>query len=155
MNENIIRVVEKLKKLNVPYRIIELGGIGRTSQDVAKLTNVNEREICKTLLIKTDNGIVAVVLPAPFKMDNKKIREVLNTKNIRFLNEDELKENTPFKPGEVCPIIIEKIPIYIDKRAFETEKINFGSGDLYYGIEINSKDISKCIKGTVVDISLE
>lgn len=156
MNNNIIRVIEKLKRLNIPHRVMELGGIGRTSQDVTRLTNVNFREVCKTLIIKTDNNdVVAVLLPAPFKIDSKKLRELLEAKSIRFLNEDELKQNTPFSPGEVCPIIIENIPIYIDKRVFETEKVNFGSGDLYFGIEINSKDIEKCIKGKVVDIAVE
>ncbi|MBS3052506.1 MAG: YbaK/EbsC family protein [Candidatus Aenigmarchaeota archaeon] len=156
MNDNIIRVVKKLKKLNIPYRIIELGGTGRTSQDVARLTNINLREVCKTLIVRADNDTMAVViLPGPFKIDNKKLKELLKTKNTRFLNEDELKQNTPFSPGEVCPIIIEKIPIYIDKRVFDTKKVNFGSGDLYFGIEINSNDINKCIKGEVVDIAVE
>ena len=156
MNDNLINAVKKLKNAKIPYRLLEFPAVAKTSQDVERMGDVDPREIIKTLLVKTeDNRIYAFLLPGIKRLDNKKARELLNTKNLRMLNEDELKENTPFIPGEVCPIIIDNIPIYIDKNIFETEKVNFGSGDLFFGIEISSKDIDKCIKGKVVDITIE
>ncbi len=156
MNENILRAIKKLKEAKIPYRVLEFPAVARKSEDVARIGDVNPREIVKTLLVKVDDEkIYALILPGMKRLDNKKVRALLKTKNLRMLNEDELKENTPFSPGEVCPIIIEKIPIYIDRSVFETEKVNFGSGDLYFGIEISSKDINKCIKGEIVDIAVE
>jgi Cys-tRNA(Pro) deacylase len=156
MNNNILRAIQKLKDLKIPYRLLEFPAVARTSQDVVRMGDVDPREIIKTLMVKTSDGrVYALMLPGIMKVDNKKVRKLLKSKKLRMLNKDELKENTPFVPGEVCPIIIEKIPIYIDKRSFETEKVNFGSGDLYFGIEINSKDIKKCIKGKIVDIAVE
>ncbi len=156
MNDNLLRAIKKLKNLKIPYRLLEFPDVAKTSDDVARMGDVDAKEIVKTLLVKTDdNRIYALVLPGMKRLDNKKVRELLKAKNLRLLNEDELKENTPFIPGEVCPILVEKISIYIDKTVFETEKINFGSGDLYFGIEINSKDIDKCIEGEIVDIAVE
>lgn len=153
MNENILKAIEKLKKLNIEYKVLDLGGIARTSEDVMKLSDVNPREIVKTLIMKADNDkIYAVMLPGVKKINNKKLLKILKVKKIRFLNENELKETAGFQPGEVCPVLIEKIPVLIDKTVFDTEKINFGSGDLYYGIEIKSKDILKCVDAKIVDI---
>jgi len=153
MNNKLIKAIEKLKKYNVNYKILELGDIARTSEDVAKLYGCDPREIIKTLLVKTDKDeIFAVMLPGVMKIDNKKLLKEIKAKKVRFLNENELKDNTNFEPGEVCPILIEKHKIIVDKTVFETDKINFGSGDLYFGIEIASKDLMKLINGKVVDI---
>ncbi len=69
-----------------------------------------------------------------------------------MLNEDELRENTPFAPGEVCPILLKNTPTYIDKTVFDTEKINTGSGDLYFGLEFPSKALLKFLDAKIVDI---
>lgn len=153
MNDKLLKAIEKLKSLKIPYKVLDLGGIARTWQDVAKLYNVDPREIVKTIIVKTDDDrIFAVILPGVMRIDNKKLLKELNAKKLRFLNENELRDNMNFEPGEVCPVLIEKHPILIDKNVFETERINFGSGDLYFGIEINSKDLLKVIKGKIVDI---
>jgi len=154
VNDKLLAAIEKLKELGISYKILEFNEAARTSEDVARLYNINAREIIKTLIIKTDDGrFFALMLPGIFKIDNKKLLKELNAKSIRFLNESELKANTRFEPGEVCPILIEKIPVLADKSVFETENINFGSGDLYFGIEIKSKDLSKAVKiERIVDI---
>ncbi len=153
MNDKLIKAIGKLKNFGIEYRILEFNEAARTSEDVARLYNINPREIVKTLILKTnEDKYYAVILPGVFKIDSKKLLKVLNAKSIRFLNLEELRSQTIFEPGEVCPILIEKIPILIDKTVFETEKINFGSGDLYYGIEIRSKDLQKIIKAEIVDI---
>jgi Cys-tRNA(Pro) deacylase len=154
MNDKLIKAIEKLKSLGLKYNILEFNEAARTSDDVARLYNINPREIIKTLIIKSnDNRVFAVMIPGPMKIDSKKLLKEINAKSIRFLNEEELRKNTIFEPGEVCPVLIKSIPILIDKTVFETEKINFGSGDLYFGIEINSKDLLKIIKnGKIVDV---
>ncbi|MEM5799583.1 MAG: YbaK/EbsC family protein [Candidatus Aenigmatarchaeota archaeon] len=154
LNDKLLKAIEKLKKIGINYKILEFNEAARTSSDVARLYGINPREIIKTLIVKTDdNRFFAVMLPGILKIDNKKLLKELNAKKDRFLNEDELKNNTEFEPGEVCPILIEKIPILVDKTVFETENINFGSGDLYFGIEIKSKDLYKAIKiEKIVDI---
>jgi len=154
MNDKLIKAIEKLKSLGIKYNVLEFNEAARTSEDVARLYKINPREIIKTLIIKTnDNRVFAVMVPGPMKIDNKKLLKEIKTKSVRFLNEDEMRTNTIFQPGEVCPVLIENMTILIDKTVFETEKINFGSGDLFYGIEINSKDLLKIVKNEkIVDV---
>ncbi|MBU5690224.1 MAG: YbaK/EbsC family protein [Candidatus Aenigmatarchaeota archaeon] len=151
MNEKILKAIEKLKQKGVYYRVLDIGKPARTAEEVAMFYDVNPREIIKTLMIKAGEQIYAVMLPGVLKIDNKKLSKVLGKSDIRFLNSDELF-SIGFFQGEVCPILIEK-EILVDKKVFETEKINFGSGDVYFGIEINSKDLMSLIKGKIVDIS--
>ncbi|MEM5878241.1 MAG: YbaK/EbsC family protein [Candidatus Aenigmatarchaeota archaeon] len=151
MNEKILKAIEKLKQNGVYYRILDIGKPARTAEEVAMFYDINPREIIKTLLIKAGNEIYAVMIPGILKIDNKKLSKILGKSEIRFLNNDELF-SIGFFQGEVCPILIEK-DILVDKRVFETEKINFGSGDIYFGIEINSKDLMNLIKGKIVDVA--
>jgi len=154
MNQVLQQAKNKLEKLRINYRILDLGEKAYTVEDVERLTSVNPKEICKTLIMKTDKGMVfAVMLSGQKRINNKKVRKIIHASKIRMLTSEELKSKTVFEPGTVCPILIEDIPILIDKSVFETEKINFGSGDLCYGIEMKSKDILKCVDAKIVDIA--
>lgn len=153
MNRFLQQAKKKLEKLGIEYKILDLGDKAFTVDDVERLCNVNPREICKTLIVKTDkNEIYAIMLSGKKRIDNKKLCRLVNTKKTRFLTGGELKKKTVFEPGTVCPVLVENIPVLIDKSVFKTERINFGSGDLYYGIEIKSKDILKCVDAKIVDI---
>lgn len=46
--------------------------------------------------------------------------------------------------GAVCPILL-GIPIVIDRKVAELEKVNMGSGDLLKGIELNLEDLLKAL----------
>jgi len=154
MNQVLQQAKEKLEKLGIEYRILDLGGKAYTVEDVKRLTNVNPKEICKTLIMKTDKGkIFAVMLSGQKRIDNKKLRKIIHASKVRMLTPEELKRQTVFEPGTVCPVLIEDIPLLIDSSVFETERINFGSGDLCYGIEMKSKDILKCVDAKIVDIA--
>jgi prolyl-tRNA editing enzyme YbaK/EbsC (Cys-tRNA(Pro) deacylase) len=62
-----------------------------------------------------------------------------------------LKRATGKEPGAICLLLLD-IPIFVDKRVFETEKINFGSGDHLYGLEISSNDLEKIIDFETIDV---
>lgn len=151
MNEKILKAIEKIKKSGVYFRVLDIGKPARTAEEVAMFYDINPREIIKTLIIKANDHVYAVMIPGVFKIDNKKLSKILGKSNIRFLNNEELL-SMGFFQGEVCPVLIGK-EILVDKRVFETEKINFGSGDIYFGIEINSKDLMNLIKGKIVDVA--
>ena len=65
---------------------------------------------------------------------------------------DEVEEVAGVKPGAVCPVLMD-IPIYLDKRVLEREKVNFGSGNHLYGLEINVSELADAMKYVVIDIA--
>ena len=85
------------------------------------------------------------------KIDFSKAKDIIGSK-ISIINYEDLKKSTGTEPGAVCPILLD-FPIFVDKKVLETNKINFGSGDHLYGLEIDSKDLDKVINFKVVDLS--
>ncbi|OGI15325.1 hypothetical protein A3K63_05385 [Candidatus Micrarchaeota archaeon RBG_16_49_10] len=154
MNERLKRVIAKLERLGVEYKILELKERAYTSEDVVRLYGCPMEEICKTVVLKPDRGVIfAATLGGDKKLDVKKMRKIVGCRKMRFLNGEELEKATGFEPGTVCPVTLsDMLPLYLDKSCFRTEKVNFGSGDLLYGVEIRSEDIREAIKAEVVDI---
>jgi Cys-tRNA(Pro)/Cys-tRNA(Cys) deacylase len=154
LNERLRKVIAKLEGLDIEYKILELNGKAYTSEDVVRLYGCPIEEICKTVVMKSDKGdFFAVTLGGDKRLDVKKMREIVGCRKMRFLRDDELEELTGFEPGTVCPVTLcDMLPLYLDKSCFRTEKVNFGSGDLQYGIEIKSEDMKKAIKAEVVDV---
>jgi Cys-tRNA(Pro)/Cys-tRNA(Cys) deacylase len=155
LHERLKKVIKKLERVGIEYKILELKGKAYTSEDVVKLYGCPMEEICKTVVVKSNKGqVFAVTLSGEKRLDVKKMRKVVGCRKMRFLNGDELEELSGFEPGTVCPVTLsDMIPLYLDKSCFETEKVNFGSGDLNYGIEIKSKDLEKAIKAEIVDVA--
>lgn len=153
MNDKLKDAIKRMEEKSVDFRTLDLGEKAFTAEDVARLSDVDPREICKMLIVKSDKGdICAVMLPGLKRLNSKKLRRFLRGNKIRMLRAEELRKEVGFEPGEVCPILIEKIPMIIDESVFETERINFGAGDLYYGIEIKSRDILKFVNARIEDI---
>jgi len=152
MNEKIREAIRILEEKGIPYRILDLGGKGISSQDVEKLSDVNPEEIIKTIVLRdTDENFFAAFVPGRMRIDLRKVKTVLKCKELRLAKAKELKQILGWAPGEVCPVLV-KFPMIIDKTVFEREKINFGSGDLLYGIEIKTEDILKCVDAKISEI---
>ncbi|GBE19707.1 prolyl-tRNA synthetase [archaeon BMS3Abin17] len=149
-----LKSIKILENQNIPYRLIKLSEKGVSFNDVIKYAenDINPDEICKTIVVKDKKGNkYAFFLKGSDKVDFFKAKEIIGQK-ISIVSYDGLVRATGTEPGAICPLLLD-MPIYVDKRIFETEKINFGSGDHIYGLEINSKDLDKLIKFQICDIS--
>lgn len=149
-----LKVIKILKSKGINYKLIKLSKKGISFEDVVKYaqSKINPDEICKTIIIKDkkDNKY-AFFLKGNQKIDFSKAKEIVGSK-ISIISYEDLKKSTGTEPGAVCPILLD-FPIFVDKKALETNKINFGSGNHLYGVEINSKDLDKIINFKVVDVA--
>lgn len=102
----------------------------------------------KSMIVKFKNKqtkefeYAMLCIPADCKYQTKKAKKALNTKDIRFINEIELKELTGgVKSGGVPPFGgLFKLPTFIDKGVFDNEKVIFNAGDRGFSISILTKD---------------
>jgi Cys-tRNA(Pro)/Cys-tRNA(Cys) deacylase len=147
--------VEKiLKEKGIKYKILELSGKVITHEDVKRYSNEDPEDDCKTILAKDKKAnLYAFFLRGMMRIDFSKIKEI--TGKISILSQEQMKKITGFEPGEVCPFLLEKFKIFIDKRIFDREKIQFGSGDAKFGLEIATKDLDKIIKFEIADFAQE
>ena len=153
MNQQLRNAIDILEKNKLLYRLLEFEKAGISSKDVEKQSDFKHEEIFKTIvLVDTEGKFYSAFLSGPDRVDVKKVQKHFNSSELRLAKAKELKEQLKIAPGEVCPITI-NLPTVIDRKITKFEKINFGSGDIYYGIEMKTKDILKYLDAKLEDIS--
>jgi len=143
----------KLDELGLEYRLIRLRDRAVTVQDVIDYAegDLDPSEICKTIIVGDGRGArYAVFLRGGDRIDFNKLRPVLG--KVRVASRGDVLEATGVEPGAVCPITI-SIPVYLDMRVLGLERVNFGSGDHLYGIELRTEDLARAMSYTALDLS--
>ena len=116
-------VKEYLKEYGKDNAIIELKASSATVELAAKALGVIPARITKTLSFKVDNNCVLIVTAGDTKIDNRKFKEIFNTK-AKMLTPEEVIEFTGHAIGGVCPFGLKdpKIKTYCDisMKRFET-----------------------------------
>lgn len=141
---NMLNVEKILKEKCISYKLIKLREKSISAKDVVKHGDVNAEEICKTIIIKDKKrNFYACFLKGGDTVDKDKLRNILSSKTSIATHEN-VKEIAKVNPGEVCPILL-NIKIFVDQKVTELKKVNFGSGDLYYGIEMKIEDLLKIL----------
>jgi len=154
MNEILQRIIDKLREKNIEFDLIQLKDRAMTVQEVIEFSDgkVDPKEICKTLILEDqENNSYAVVSLGDDRVDLEKVKKRFNTSKLRLASPDEIKQETGLEIGAVCPLFLD-LPMLVDRKIFSRKKINFGSGDHLFGIEINPKDILKCVNAKISDI---
>jgi len=142
-----------LDDLGVEYRLIRLTGRAVTTQDVVDKAEgeLNPTEICKTIIVKDRGGAKhAVLLRGGDRIDFSKLKTALG--KVSVASREDVAEATGVEPGAVCPLTL-GIHVYVDERVMELKRVNFGSGDHMYGIEILTADLAKALSYTVLDLA--
>jgi len=147
-----LKVQDVLESKNIQYRIIELKERAITVQDVIKYSkeHINSEEICKTILVKRKKEYYALFLRGADKIEFKKVRDLIGKTSIA--SRDEVHEVSGVNPGAICPLLLD-VPVIVDQRVLSLDKLNFGSGNHLYGVEIASVDLAKVLNYRLADIS--
>jgi prolyl-tRNA editing enzyme YbaK/EbsC (Cys-tRNA(Pro) deacylase) len=132
----------------------------RTSEQAAKIrTGYTLREGAKSIIVRVkERGggkyFAMLVIPGDAKFDVEKVEGLFNAKDIRFANEDEVKEMTGgVLPGGVPPFgNLFDLKVVADPHLFENEKIIFNAGDRGFSIAMYSKDYRRLVEPLVESI---
>src|SRR3989344_5145910 len=151
VDKNVHEYSEKLKKLGIKHEILEHPELV-TVEDVQKYLSFGLDEALATLIMRTENGFVAIIRRGDCSLDNKKIKKFLGVESLRMATDEEFKELTGVVPG-AAHILHNVSKTLIDKKAFEKEKINGGSGSLLYTFRYDVNDLKKIPNSQIVDIS--
>jgi len=146
--------VRVLRDKGVDFRLIELKQKAVSVEDVVKYSKseIAVDEICKTILLKDSAGERhAVFLLGSNRIDFAKVKEVIG-RRAKIATFEEVKAVMGVEPGAICPILL-SLPLLVDGRILTKERINFGSGDHLYGLEIKSRDLEKVVDYRLVDIA--
>lgn len=142
---------ELLKKLGIEHTILEHPPLVKV-EDVQKYLNSTLHEAGATIFMKADDQFIAVIRRGDCQLNFKKIKKLLHVSNLRVATEDEFA-NLTHQPIGAAHVYYPQVKTYIDKKIFELEFVNAGSGHLNYTFRYKAGDLKKIHAIEIADIT--
>lgn len=142
-----------LKKTGIQHNALPHPEL-RSITDVQNYLGFGLDESLATLIMKTEKGYVAVIRRGDCKLDSKKVKKELGVENLRMATDEEFAALTGVVPG-AAHILHPVSQTIIDKRVFDNEYCNGGSGSLTVTIRYKTADLMKIPASRMADITEE
>ncbi len=141
LEEKIIGMLEDAK---VSYEIVEHEPV-YTNPAMAEALNVSESETVKSLVLRTKEGdMVVLVLPGNKKVDWKQAAAGARTKKVSFAKPEEVSEAVGCEVGCVPPFgHMTEIPIYMDPDLTKKNFVYFNPGVHDKSFKLKAWDLKK------------
>ncbi|HLC93106.1 MAG TPA: YbaK/EbsC family protein [archaeon] len=124
----------------------------QTATKAAQEMGLEEGAIAKSIVLMDSNREpLLVILLGNDKVDFEKMKALLDVKDVRLAEPDEVYNATGYRIGGVPPISIYGILTFIDKRAAKKEEVICGGGDSEHLMRIKVREILE----NVEDIQIE
>jgi len=80
---------------------------------------------------------------------------MLDVKSIDLAPESDVPRITGYQIGAVAPLGLRRkdLPVYIDDHILEEARISISAGRHDAGLELNTEDLLRAVKGHVADIT--
>lgn len=151
ISQNVEKYSQQLKTLGIEHTILEHPEL-KEVEDVQKYLHSTLADAGAVIIMKAGDSFVAIMRRGDCKLDFKKIKKLLKITNLRVATNEEFREITQVPVG-AAHVLYPSLRTLIDKKIFETEYINAGSGSLTYTIRYKTSDLKKLPTAEVVDIS--
>lgn len=153
------QIIDLLKKHSVWFELFEHAPV-RTSEEAASIRNgYTLQQGAKALIIKIktpdiQKKYVMLVTPGDKRFTNRKVKQLLNAKDLRFATEEEVLELTGgVQPGGVPPFgNLFNLEVFVDPSLLQNEKIIFNAGDKSISIGMKSDDFLTLVVPQIVEI---
>jgi prolyl-tRNA editing enzyme YbaK/EbsC (Cys-tRNA(Pro) deacylase) len=114
---------------------------------------VNPEEICKTIIMRgRKSDKIAAVLLKGGDMINFSEAKKLFGEEMALATREQVKEAAGVEPGAVCPFLL-TVSLLVDVKVMDLKRMNCGSGDHLYGLEIGTKDFAKVVEHKIVALA--
>jgi Ala-tRNA(Pro) deacylase len=148
-------ILAKLKEFldanGVAYTVLS-HSLAFTAEEVAAAQHVPARELAKVVMVKADDRLLMVVIPASHKVDLQKLPE----RRARLATEAEFARIFPHcEPGAMPPFgNLFGLPVYVDHILGRREEIVFQAGTHTQTIRMKYADFARLVRPTVDDYAL-
>jgi len=142
MSNNVTRLLDAKK---ISYQVFSLPKEKLGAQETAKLLNVSENLVYKTIVAirpKPGKPILAVI-PGDHQLDLKALAQILNEKKISLPTEKEAEALTGLQAGGISPLaLINKgFQVLIDSQAETKAFIHISGGQRGLNIRMSATDL--------------
>jgi len=113
-----------------------------TAQETAESAHIPGKEMAKTVIVKIDNELVMVVLPASEKADLDLVKGAIHADSVQLASENEFKDLFPnCEIGAMPPFgNLYGIPVYVEETLTRDKNIAFNAGSHTELIKLSYND---------------
>jgi Ala-tRNA(Pro) deacylase len=139
-----------LEKSKIKYEIIKHKTVF-TAFDKSQTLKVPEKIVGKTLILKSDNSLIFVLIPANKNLNLKKIKKKIGKEKVELASERLIKNKIKgIKLGAIPPFgNLWKYQTFVDNSLKKEKEIILNGGDWNFSIKIFTKDLKKLIPDLV------
>ena len=140
---SIEKVKEYFKQFNLETKIQEFPVSSATVDLAAKALNCEPCRIAKSLSFLVNNNAILIITAGDTKVDNKKFKEIFQTK-AKMLTPEEVKTLIDHEIGGVCPFAVnEGVKIYLDESLKRFTTVFPACGSANSAIELTIEELEK------------
>ena len=140
---SIEKVKEYFKQFNLETKIQEFPVSSATVDLAAKALNCEPCRIAKSLSFLVNNNAILIITAGDTKVDNKKFKEIFQTK-AKMLTPEEVKTLIDHEIGGVCPFAVnEGVKIYLDESLKRFTTVFPACGNAHSAIELTIEELEK------------
>ncbi len=127
-----------------------------TAQEIAAALGVKGKQLAKVVIVKADDQIVMLVLPASYRLDFTKLQGVLGAKELRLAKEEEFSAVSPdCEIGAMPPFgHLYTVPVFVDRALAEEPEIVFQVGTHRETLRMAYKDYARLARPRVADFAV-
>lgn len=144
----------RLTQKHVPFLLLPHRR-SATAAAEAEALGVEPRQVAKTIVLTTRGSLVFAVLPASERIDLRKVRNLLGTKDVQLATEEVLADAFPeYELGAVPPIAARSGDrVLVDQRLRLNEHALLEAGTHDESVRIKTSDLLALTNAQLADIS--
>jgi Ala-tRNA(Pro) deacylase len=143
------KIINLLESKHVAYKLTEHAPV-RTSEEAARIRGVPLKTGAKAMIARCKDDYYLLVLPADKQIDWKRLRSILQVRDIRLATAEEAERVAQVQMGSVPPFgNVLGLPTYFDQGLFENEVVNFNPGSITHSIAMRSADLRTLVTPVV------
>ncbi|MFH1174069.1 MAG: YbaK/EbsC family protein [archaeon] len=139
-------IKNKLNEHNIAYEHLQHGYV-RTSEDAARTRGTSIENAAKALVLKTDqNTFVQIVLSGAQRADLKRVKTILDVKNVALASPEEVLALTGCTIGSVPPFgQLFGMQVIMDEDLLTKDYVVFSAGTHHDSIRLHPRDYVRAV----------
>ena len=148
------RLESYLRENGVGFEVMTHGQ-AFTMQEVAAMLHVPGEQVAKVVMIKADEEMAMLVLPAPYRMNVDKVCTLLDAEKACLAKEKEFEDLFPDCATGAMPPFgnLYGLPVYVDQSLADQDDIVFRIGTHRETMKLAYADYARLAKPTVGDFA--
>jgi Ala-tRNA(Pro) deacylase len=122
-----------------------------TAQEIASMVHIKGRELAKTVIVKIDDQMAMVVLPASNYVDLSALKAAAGAKTVVLASEAEFRGNFPeCETGAMPPFgNLYEMPVFVEKSLTRDKEIAFNAGTHNELVRLAYEDFARLVQPKV------